>query len=69
MKMVSTEELSDRAVIACIQIDNNNKTMWKFQAEQIEGLEHRGFKKLGRKQAQNRVKQVKLWREGRRTHK
>ena len=53
MKIASTPELSDRAVITCVQTDNNNKTKGKFQAEQREGLEQSRIKIRERKQAQN----------------
>ena len=59
MKMVSTADLSDRAVITCIQTDTNNKTRWKFQEEQREELEQCGIKEAGRKQAQKQVQQMK----------
>ena len=52
MKMVSTEELPNRAVTIGIQTYNNNKTRSEFQAEQTEGLENSGIKRIGRKQAQ-----------------
>ena len=50
--MVSTEELPNRAVTIGIQTYNNNKTRSEFQAEQTEGLENSGIKRIGRKQAQ-----------------
>ena len=59
MKVASTSELFDRAVNTRILTDNNNKTRWKFQSEQTDGLEQRGIKKAGKKQAQKRVQQVK----------
>ena len=53
MKIVSTEDLSDRAVITCIKTDNKNKKRSKFQAEQTDGLKQRGIKRTIIKQAQN----------------
>ena len=50
MKIVSTADLSDRAVITCIQTYNNNKRIRNFQAYQTGGLEQIGIKKEGRKQ-------------------
>ena len=58
MKIASTAELSCRAVITCIQTDNNNKTSWNFQADQTGGLEQCGLNKAGIKQAQKQVQQV-----------
>ena len=49
IKIVSTEELFDRSVIKCIQTDNTNKKMSKFQVYQTKGLEHRGINIAGRK--------------------
>ena len=58
MKISSKAELSVRAVVTCIQIDNKNNTRLKFQAERTEGLEQCGIKKKVRKQAQKQVQQV-----------
>ena len=53
MKIVSTADLSDRAVITCIQTYNNNKRRRNFQAYQTGGLEQIGIKKEGRKKVKN----------------
>ena len=39
MKMVSKAGISERGVITCIQIENNNKTRWKLQVYQTKLLE------------------------------
>ena len=60
ISMVSTVELSDRAVVLFIQTDNkNNKTRWNFQSYQSEWLEQCGIKRAVIKQAQKRVQEVK----------
>ena len=57
--MVSTDQLSDGAVITCIQKVNKNNKRSKFQAEQTYELEQGVINVTGRKQAQKLFQQVK----------
>ena len=63
MSVVSTVELLGKDVITFIQIYNNNKTRWKFQAYQTERLEHRGIKKLVGKKRKNYSIRWSYWKK------
>ena len=52
MKMVSTDDMSARSVITCIQAVNKNNTRSKFQEEHTELLEQLVINGKGKKQSQ-----------------